>query len=449
MQNIDNIIVPDKWDWVDFSNNYFRIAFNKCIESSNNIFLQARAGSGKSLLIKLISSLKKNVVVLSTTGSTAVELSSDQIAAKTIHSFLSIPPVPIFSQDHLHQIGYNNQKILELAEIIIIDEVSMMSAALFDFICQKIVYHRKDSEIPRLILFGDIMQLPPVIGNDRIIQDYFNKEYNGNVMFFNSNFFKAMDFEILYLRKSYRQADEIFAEKLLEISAKDHTQETLDFFNQRVMSLPKYEQLYSQYIYTAPTNNVVNKINDDYIKKLNTESKLYKAKMSNKFPKDKLPNSEEVLIKVGAQVMCLVNHYGDSDNLKNIYANGTTGIVTALDDDYVKIEKTDGSSAKVQRTRSYLYEMKIGNNNTIEYIPTEWFEQIDCKIARASTVHKVQGKSLDQIYVALGGWVPPGISYVALSRVTSLEGLGMARPLKNSDINVNKEAYHFLFEPED
>jgi len=84
---MNNLQLPKEYQWVDLSNLQFSQALELSLNSDRNLMIQGRAGSGKSLLIKMISSIKKNVVVLSTTGITAVELSSEKIAAKTIHSF--------------------------------------------------------------------------------------------------------------------------------------------------------------------------------------------------------------------------------------------------------------------------------------------------------------------------------------------------------------------------
>jgi len=440
---MSNITLPQEYNWVDLSNKHFYDALDYSINSNRNIFCQAAAGYGKSLLIKLIASLKKNVVVLSTTGTTAMELCSDKIAAKTIHSFLSIPPVPIFRSHDLLNISPKNRKILNSANVIIIDEVSMMSNNLFDFICEKIVLKRDDHEIPQLILFGDVMQLSPVIENNQIVKDFYDKEYDGKVMFFNSKYYNTLNFKTLFLRKSYRQTDEDFSNHLFEIGYKDHTKETLDYFNQRVMSLKQYEQQHRQYIYMTPTNKIVDKINDDYIRTLTGKAQTYKATMSKGFPTEKQLNATEVIIKLGAQVMCLMNSIDYKDTGVS-YSNGMIGEVINLDSNCVTIELVDGTQRNIGKSTLNTYELKVNSNGNIEYESSGWFKQIDCKISRAITIHKSQGKSIDAAYVSLQNWIPNGLTYVALSRLRSLDGLGLSRPLVESDIKINEESYEFL-----
>jgi len=334
--------------------------------------------------------------------------------------------------------GPKNARILNEAEVIIIDEVSMMSNNLFDFVCEKILRHRRGKEIPRIILFGDVLQLPPVIDlkND-LVAAYFKEKYDNKFMFFNSEWYKDLNFKLLHLRKSYRQDEQDFAEKLFQVGYRDHSEETLDYFNQRVMSLAQFEKLHKNYIYMSPTNAVVDKINNDYMKTLTGKKITYKASMSANFPKDKKPNNDIVDIRIGAQVMCLVNNY------ERKYVNGTIGEVIEVEPEFLTIEH-DGENKKVEKTTFNIYDMVIDSSGNIDKKSIGWYKQIDAKVCRAVTIHKMQGRTLDSGYISLQNWIPPGIIYVALSRLRTLNGLGLSRPLKEEDIKLNTEAFDFL-----
>jgi ATP-dependent exoDNAse (exonuclease V) alpha subunit len=191
----------------------------------------------------------------------------------------------------------------------------------------------------------------------------------------------------------------------------------------------------------TPTNVTVDRINNSYIKSLSGQVQTYTATMGKDFPTKNRSNDDNIDIKMGAQVICLMNNH--QDNEYN-YVNGTIGIVTGLHKDHVEIELLDKSKRKVGRTTTYLYEPELDKNSNISYRQVSWYNQIDCKVCRAMTIHRTQGKTLDAGYISLAGWTPPSIVYVALSRMTTLDGLALNRELKDTDIKINKESYEFL-----
>lgn len=430
--------LPKDYEWVNIDNIQFNQALDEVLNGDDNIFVQAKAGCGKSLIIKIASLKLDNLVVLSTTGTTAVQLSSDGVPAKTIHSFFQFGPTSIIEQKDQFKLYGSARDVMKKAETIIIDEVSMLNAQIFDAMITKLKFIRKGT-LPRLILFGDVLQLPPVI-EAGVIQNFFEENYHGNVMFFNSNAYKALNFRMMTLNKSYRQTDGTFADTIYQVGVGMVSQSTLDYFNQRVMSLPKYEVGRKHFIYMATTNAIVNRINREYIESFNSDKwKTFKIKKSKDFPKGIL--DDEILIKVGAQVMITRNDYDAG------YSNGMVGIVSSIndDDDTVSVELENGKIVEVGISKYQTYETFIDSETKkIKSKPKAWAEQLDCKVCRAMTIHKSQGKTFDNAYIALTGWTPPGIIYVGLSRLTSLNGLGLSRPLRIDDIKVYKEAMDFL-----
>jgi hypothetical protein len=274
--------------------------------------------------------------------------------------------------------------------------------------------------------------------SNSIVFDYYKKEYDSKVMFFNSKSFKSLNFRVLSMYKVYRQQDEELKNRLIEVGYNEHTEETLDYFNQRVMSINKFEADHSQFIRLAPTNAIVNKINSDYISNFVGKSQVYKCASRNW--KGQKPNDEEVTLKEGIQVMCGMNHYeADSD-----YRNGTIGVITELHPGWVQIQMQNGKKTNVVRSTVHQYEMSVNSSGDIDYTITGYFDQIDCKPMKACTIHKGQGRQFDSAYVQLNGWITPGLIYVALSRVKSYEGLGLSRKLTLRDIQANDESFQFL-----
>lgn len=427
--------LPKDYEWVDIENIQFNKALDEVLNGDDNLFIQAKAGCGKSLIIKIASLKLDNLVVLSTTGTTAVQLSTDGVPARTVHSFFQFGPTSIIEQKDQYKIYGPSKEVMKKAETIIIDEVSMLNAQIFDSMVKKLKHVRKGT-LPRFVMFGDVLQLPPVI-EQGIVSDFFQENYNGNVMFFNSNSYKALDFKMMTLNKSYRQIDEKFASTIYQVGVGMLSQDTLDYFNQRVMPLSKYEEGRKNFIYMGTTNAVVNRMNREYIENFSSDQwKTFKIRKSANFPAGILDN--EVMIKVGAQVMITRNDYADG------YSNGMIGTVAKInDDDTVSIELDNGKIVQVGISKYETYETYI-ENGKIKSRVKAWAEQLDCKVCRAMTIHKSQGKTFDNAYIALTGWTPPGIVYVGLSRLTSLDGLGLSRPLRMDDIKVCKEAMDFL-----
>jgi ATP-dependent exoDNAse (exonuclease V) alpha subunit len=430
--------LPKQFQNIDISDFAFSTALNELINGTGNLFINGAAGVGKSLLIKIVASSMKNCVVLSTTGITALNLCTDDVKAATIHSFFLLPPVDIIPDDTT--ISSNFVKNITSAKCILIDEASMMSSQLFDAIVKKVSRFRKKGTLPRFLLFGDVMQLPPVISNEPHVNDFYNKEYDGKMMFFNSHWFSNLDFKIITLRKVYRQQDAEFKQRLIEVGFNEHNQDTYDYFNKRVMSLQEFERAHPQYIRLASTNSIVNKINAEYVANFPGKATMYKASISDW--KGQTPNDENVILKPGIQVMCNSNNYDEENG--SVYRNGSLGTVIDCFSDSATIKLADGTMTRVVRSTSQQFVAQVDSKGDVEYIPRGSFNQIDCKPCKACTIHRAQGKTIDAVYFQLNNWTPEGLLYVALSRTPEITGLGLSRKITKDDIKVNQEAWEFL-----
>lgn len=435
---VTKLDLPSDYQWVNIDNYQFNVALDEILNFDDNIFIQAKAGCGKSLIIKMVSAIKENVVVCSTTGTTSMQLSSDGVSARTIHSFFQFSPNPIIDEKEIFKLVGPAREVMKKMETLIIDEVSMLNAQMFDAIVKKLLFIRKGT-LPRIILFGDVLQLPPVVPESGIVRDFFTNTYGGNIMFFNSASYKNLGFKMLTLNQSYRQSDPEFANNIYSIGINSYDKTILDYFNQRVMPLAKYEKTHQKYVYMSSTNATVNRINKEYIDGLDSDKwYTFIAKKSANFPKNLIDDA--ITIKQGAQVMITRNNYEAG------YSNGMIGTAIDLDENGVTIELEDGKIVTVGKSKYEINKPYLDDNGKIKYKLDSWAEQIDCKICRAMTIHKSQGKTFDSGYLALTGWMPPGIVYVGLSRLTSIEGLGISRPLTMQDISIFKEAMDFLIE---
>jgi len=73
------------------------------------------------------------------------------------------------------------------------------------------------------------------------------------------------------------------------------------------------------------------------------------------------------------------------------------------------------------------------------------FTQYPLTLAWATTIHKSQGKTLDNVLIDLGyGAFAHGQLYVALSRCRTLNGIFLQRPIRPQDIIVDERIVNFF-----
>jgi len=435
------INLPKEYEWVDLSDPNFNKALELILHSDQNLNIIGCAGSGKSTLLKLAYSLLGDqTVVLSSTGISAANLSARGIKGSTIHSFFKLPPLNIFPDS----IGKNNrvlEDILVNIDTILIDEVSMVPAALMDKMLQLLYEYRTnhDMDLPRVILFSDILQLPCIVDKDNPdVYSYYEKMYEGNTFFFNSVFYQQHDFMTINLNHIYRQKDTSFQNILNRIRQGTQTNEDLQIINQQVISEEEYFIHNELYIYLASTNAVADSINDSYLSTYPGMPRQYKGYTTGRFDLSKIPQlSNLVTLKKEMQIMCLKN------NSENGYQNGTLGTIEDMYYDSIKINTKNGRTNVVRENWD---QYEYGYNEIAKEVIAEkvgTFNQIAAKPASAITIHKSQGLEFDNVYINLG-FVTQGLTYVALSRCRTLEGIGLDHPIRHTDIRVAREALDFL-----
>ena len=435
----------DKWDWVDTSSKNYSNAINEILNTENNLLILGAGGTGKSILLKVAYDHFTNVLVMGPTGISAANLATDQVPATTIHSALKIPPVSVFSKVN---ISVQALDLVTKSRLILIDEISMVNASLMDFILRVVkssLYKIK----PRIIVFGDIFQLPPVRSDDdEVVSNYFDRQFDGNYFFFNSRLYKKMKFKTISLNEIFRQKDPLFKETLNRIRLGIQTDEDLELINSRVVSdKKKFMKDNPLSLYLATTNKTVTRLNKEYTsRKEFTKRETYTANISGSFDIRSHPSLEEkITIAVGQQVMCTGN------NQEAGYQNGTLGLVVEVFPSHVIVKKSDGVEVKVltQTWEKYQYFVSP-NTDEVMHKVVGACTQIACKPAFAVTFHKCQGLTLDSIYVDLNSWfVPVSGVYLALSRCKTLEGIGLSRPITHDDIKVSPEALEFIAESMD
>lgn len=451
---MDKIDLGEEFSWVDQSDEEFRRVLNSLLYTTDDMFVCGAAGTGKSVLVQIAyKMLKGETLVAASTGISAASLQDAGIPSATLHCSLEIPSHDYF--DYRTKIDKDIVNKLKHVDTLIIDEVSMVSCTLLDQV-QRVIYratHGTTHSI-RIVMFGDVLQLPPVVRDDRQdVVNFYRDNYDGHCFFFYSNTWnKYRRFTTYHLYKIFRQKDDSFQNILNRIRLNVQSEEDLRIFDSRVIDLEDYLKNNRLCLILASTNRVVDEINEKYgIPKKDGKTPRFRdfyARITGDY--DVLQNSDTVRtherIYVGQQVMCTRNRP------KEGFMNGTLGIAEEVGSDYVVITKADG--ARIQVGRVDWVQSKLDydeEKKKISYKTVGKFNQIACRAAKAVTIHKSQGMTLDHVYLYMegSGWIPDSGIYLALSRCRTFDGIGISRPLNSSMIHVDNEALEFLIEQEE
>ena len=430
-----------------------QIAFEKYLKG-NNIFITGPGGSGKSALIQKIFEHAyhqfKDIQVTALTGCAAVLLNCK---AKTLHSWAGIGLGNASLEQLVLKIKKNKfaKSLWRSTDILVIDEVSMFSLKLFELLNSLGKIIRNDAR-PfggiQLIFSGDFYQLPPVGNKDDVDSSRFCFESDQ----WNSIFHKDDQIQLV---KIFRQKDEIYSTILNQIREGVIKRKTNDLLLQYV-GRPKSPDLVTEPTKLFPTRSKVEQINiqkmgclegdiKDYEIKYVTDLEMTKAEKQERMhfnDKDiqmeldylngNLLCDKLVRLKKGAQVMCIINMRSESGDV--MVCNGSQGIVV----DFCSI--TGCPRVKFNNGVEMIMFRHVWES---EKIPGIGISQIPLILAWALTIHKSQGASMDAAEIDAGsGIFECGQTYVALSRVRSLNGLYLTS-FDAKRIRINKKVKEF------
>ncbi len=378
----------------------------------DNVFLTGGAGTGKSYLtnevIARYRASDRQVVALGSTGVSAVN-----VGGFTIHSFFAFGISSNFEE--LAQSDRRNKKrlsdlkkILGATELIVIDEISMVSTDLMDMILFRLENYNYTG---RLMLVGDFYQLPPIVkrggGSDL---------FGGMLYAFESTAWQRIEPVTVELTQMKRTQDAEFTHILGKIRRGICDEEVERY----CFALANHETDESRSpIHLYGRNLEVEQLNRAKLNELPTEETILFAHLE-KFGtvpdkrleswKNMLPISEQLTLKVGVPVLFTVNKWGS-------FVNGERGILHAIEEDHLIVEKHD-AFVRVERQGFDLLDMVVHDDGRVENPAIATLSQFPLKLAYAVTIHKSQGMSIDDLVCNVDHIFAPSQFYVAISRAT-------------------------------
>lgn len=409
-------------------------AYELIRDTYTSFFLTGKAGSGKTTFLRRAQKeINKNFIVLAPTGVAAI-----LAGGQTIHSFFGFPleAMPLGSVGKISPERYN---IIKNVDTIIIDEVSMVRCDIIDAIdatLRSCLYSTAPFGGKQMVFSGDLFQLEPVLVGEAekaVIHDNYHTD---KPFFFKAKVFGRMRLPKIEFKKIFRQDDAAFLGILNNIRSGIVRQADLDVLNIRVgVPVPQDDMV----ITLCSLNKRADRINVERLGTIKEEAFTFEGKVDKEFDEKKMPVSKKLTLKKGAQVMFCRN-----DPMLR-WANGTLGKVTRIDSENIYVTVEGGKEYKVEKTAweatNYKYDpekKKVGKTVTGTYT------QYPLKLAWAITIHKSQGMTFDKMVLDLSsGIFSDGQLYVALSRVKSLGGLYLSRPILPSYVRESKEVLSY------
>jgi len=424
-------------------------------QTQKSIFLTGKAGTGKTTLLReIIATTHKNTVVVAPTGIAALNA-----GGVTIHSMFQLPfsafipsydeaskfteTVKFENKETLRRhFKMNNVKrnVIRNMELLIIDEVSMLRADLLDaidFMMQTVRRNSRSFGGVQVLFIGDLLQLPPVIRDEewRTLRNYYKGKF-----FFHSHVIQQNPPLYIELSKIYRQTDDTFISVLNNLRNNQITPQDITVLNEYVK--PDFDLKNNPGYITLTTHNAkADSINEQAINDLAGNEFAFQPFIVGDFPEKIFPVEENLKLKVGAQVMFVKNDI----SFEKRYFNGKMGIIKSLSPEEIFVHfPEENKTIEVEKYEWKNIRYKVNDlTKEVEEEVLGTFAHYPLKLAWAITVHKSQGLTFEKAALDVSQVFLPGQAYVALSRLTSLNGLILLSPLQMNGISNDQDVMDY------
>jgi hypothetical protein len=424
-------------------------------QTQKSIFLTGKAGTGKTTLLReIIVTTHKNTVVVAPTGIAALNA-----GGVTIHSMFQLPFsafIPSYeeSSQFTETVKFENKEslrrhfkmnnvkrnVIRNMELLIIDEVSMLRADLLDaidFMMQTVRRNTRAFGGVQVLFIGDLLQLPPVIRDEewRTLRNFYKGKF-----FFHSHVIQQNPPLYIELSKIYRQSDDVFISVLNNLRNNQITTQDIEVLNQYVQ--PDFDLKMNPGYITLTTHNAkADAINEQAINDLAGNEFAYQPFVVGDFPEKIFPVEENLKLKVGAQVMFVKNDL----SFEKRYFNGKMGVIKSLSAEEIFVHfPEENKTIEVEKYEWKNIRYKVNElTKEIEEEVLGTFAHYPIKLAWAITVHKSQGLTFEKAALDVSQVFLPGQAYVALSRLTSLNGLILLSKMQMNGLSNDQDVMDY------
>jgi hypothetical protein len=400
------------------------------------VLVVGRAGTGKTRLVRYLRERPggdKQAVVAPTA------LAALNAQAQTIHSFFKLPPLLLDAKALPDERGFG--VLYRRMRRLVIDEISMVRVDLIDAIDARLRAIRADGRPfggVQVVMVGDFLQLPPVVESDH--RPLLHALGYRTPYAFSARALEQVFVTTVSLEQVYRQDETDFIDVLSQIRMGEGIPDAVTFLNERCLGPHRTA---AQPLLLTPTKAAAERYNQRGLNALSADPVIFRAEITGRLEidRDRLPVPERLELRVGARVMAMKN------DPEGRWYNGSLGTVMGLDEGgvFVRFDRTDNEHLVSGAEWTKVRQEWNDESQSIENRPVGAYRQIPLIPAWAITIHKAQGLTLDDVRLDLGsGAFAPGQVYVALSRVRTLAGLSLARPLRPMDVQADPMLRGFM-----
>lgn len=396
------------------------------IKSNKQVFLTGAAGTGKSHTVRLLKQYFRNPVILSSTHKSANLLGG---SADTVHHFFSlgicksldelnardriqidkiVKSMSVPNKIAVRMLYKGLNDVLSRSELIVIDEISMISSQVLDMIYKRLKDIKQifpDTTLPHILFTGDLFQLPPINRGSNLTDQ---------ISIQHSPYFKP---KIITLFKNHRTENQLFQTALAYIRIGKYTRTVAE-----VIEMIQKNKFNPNAVTVVSRNDIADQINMENINKLKSKLHTIKAdtwfhqsvkgtETENRILKD-TTTPQTLNIKVGARIIFTVTHS------EKLYYNGQQGTITEIRPDYIAVKlDSDNTELMVTKFKHTKYQIKVVDGIPVETLIFE-MHQFPITLAYAITTHKSQGMSIESFNIDCSMTFGKAMFYVALSRGT-------------------------------